>query len=281
MRPRRRTRPIRDQFKSTVLAVQYGMGADALAQRIGQPPIRARELLRLHRETYRVFWRWSDAAVDYAMLTGSLHTVFGWRVQVPPESNPRSLCNFPMQANGAEMLRLACCLATERGIEVCAPVHDAVLICAPLERLDADVARMQDAMREASRIVLDGFELGTDAKIVRYPDRYMDERGAVMWDRVMKLIHEQQQKSGGLTPVCVSKCGCCRTEMRIRQVSSMSPNISTNVRWDPSRLRLDQDGVARSQGGARHGRGPSPIRGKFIAGPIDVSWVCSSQPSWC
>ena len=38
------------------------MGADALAQRIGQPPIRARELLRLHRETYRVFWRWSDAA---------------------------------------------------------------------------------------------------------------------------------------------------------------------------------------------------------------------------
>jgi hypothetical protein len=53
---------VRDQFKSTVLAVQYGMGADALAQRIGQPPIRARELLRLHRETYRVFWRWSDAA---------------------------------------------------------------------------------------------------------------------------------------------------------------------------------------------------------------------------
>ena len=46
------------------------MGDEALAQRIGQPPIRARELLRLHRETYRVFWRWSDAAVDYAMLNG-------------------------------------------------------------------------------------------------------------------------------------------------------------------------------------------------------------------
>ena len=186
---------IRDQFKSTVLAVQYGMGADALGQRIGQPPIRARELLRLHRETYRVFWRWSEAAVDYAMLSSRLHTVFGWRVQVPPISNPRSLSNFPMQANGAEMLRLACCLATERGIEVCAPVHDAVLISAPLDRLDADVARMQDAMREASRIVLDGFELGTDAKINRYPDRYMDDRGATMWERVMELINEQQQKT--------------------------------------------------------------------------------------
>jgi DNA polymerase I len=184
---------IRDQFKSTVLAVQYGMGADALAQRLGQPPIRARELLRLHRETYRVFWAWSERAVDYAMLTSSLHTVFGWCLQVPPDANTRSLDNFPMQANGAEMLRLACCLGTEQGIEVCAPVHDAVLICAPLDRLEVDVVRMQDAMRQASRVVLDGFELGTDAEIVGYPERYADPRGAVMWERVMKLIHEQQR----------------------------------------------------------------------------------------
>jgi hypothetical protein len=188
-------RAVRDQFKLTVLAVQYGMGADSLAQRIGQPPIRARELLRLHRETYRVFWRWSDAAVDHAMLTGGLHTVFGWRVQVPAIANERSLRNFPMQANGAEMLRLACCLGTEQGIEVCAPVHDAVLICAPLERLDADIRRMQDIMREASRIVLNGFELGTDATVVRHPDRYMDERGTVMWTRVMELVKRAEAET--------------------------------------------------------------------------------------
>jgi DNA polymerase I len=97
-----------------------------------------------------------------------------------------------MQANGAEMLRLACCLATERGIEVCAPIHDAVLICAPLDRLDADVTRMQDAMGEASRVVLDGFELGTDATVVRYPDRYMDERGTPMWQRVMALLDQAE-----------------------------------------------------------------------------------------
>jgi hypothetical protein len=183
---------VRDQFKSTVLAVQYGMGPEALAQRIGQPLIRARVLLRLHQETYRVFWQWSDSAVDHAMLTGRLRTVFGWQVQVPAISNVRSLRNFPMQANGAEMLRLACCLGTEWGIEICAPVHDAVLICAPLDRLEADVARMQSAMREASRVVLNGFELGTDAQIIRFPDRYMDERGTVMWDRVMSLINQQE-----------------------------------------------------------------------------------------
>src|SRR4029450_12426214 len=141
---------------------------------IGQPLVFARDLLRAHRETYRTFWRWSDAAVDTAMSALSLHTVFGWRAGVGENTNPRFLRNFPMQANGAEMLRLACCLATERDIEVCAPVHDAALIAAPLSRLDEDVAAMRDAMREASSIVLAGFELGTDVKTVRYPDRYAD-----------------------------------------------------------------------------------------------------------
>jgi hypothetical protein len=93
-----------------------------------------------------------------------------------------------MQANGAEMLRLACCLATERHIEVCAPVHDAVLICVPLDRLDDDIAGMRAAMAEASRAVLGGFELGTDAAVVRYPDRYADKRGTEMWAVVTSLI---------------------------------------------------------------------------------------------
>jgi DNA polymerase I len=127
------------------------------------------------------------------MLTGSLHTVFGWHVRVGENPNPRSLRNFPMQANGAEMLRIACCLAAERGIEVCSPVHDAVLICAPLDRLDDDVARMRAVMAEASRIVLDGFEIRTEAKCVCFPDRFMDKRGIIMWDRVMGLVSKRQQ----------------------------------------------------------------------------------------
>jgi DNA polymerase I len=188
---KRTHKAVRDQFKSTVLAVQYGMGAETLAQRIGQPPIRARQLLRLHRETYRVFWAWSDRVVDYAMLTGSVHTVFGWRLRISANTNDRSLRNFPMQANGAEMLRLACCLATENGIEVCAPIHDAILIYAPSDLLEEQVMQTQRIMAEASRIVLNGFELGSDVKLVHHPDRYMDERGVVMWDRVTKLIERQ------------------------------------------------------------------------------------------
>jgi DNA polymerase I len=185
----------RELFKQCMLAVQYGMEARSLALRIAQPPIVARELLRAHRETYRRFWEWSDAALDQAMLLGVLHTVFGWPVHVGERSNPRSLRNFPMQANGAEMLRIACCLATERGIEVCAPVHDAVLICAPFDRLEADIAAMRGAMAEASRFVLAGFELATEVKVVRWPDSYMDPRGRQMWDRVCSLVAQAEPQA--------------------------------------------------------------------------------------
>jgi hypothetical protein len=104
---------------------------------------------------------------------------------------PRALLRGRYMAAAA--LRLACCFATERGVEVCAPVHDAVLICAPLGRLDADMTTTRMAMAQASRVVLGGLELASDVKIVRWPDRYMDPRGAVMWSKVMKLLDRAER----------------------------------------------------------------------------------------
>jgi len=106
-----------------------------------------------------------------------------------------------MQANGAERLRLACCLATERGIEVCAPIHDALLVHAPLDRLDDTVRATQQAMADASRLVLSGFELRTDVKVVRHPDRYMDKRGAKMWQTVCALLAELEAGGSTWAPV--------------------------------------------------------------------------------
>ena len=124
------------------------------------------------------------------MLLNRLHTVFVWTVRVGPDANPRSLRNFPCQANGAEMMRLACCLATERGVNVVAPVHDALMIEGPADVIEDIVARTQEAMAEASAVVLDGFRLRSDASIVRWPDRYMDGRGREFWERVAALLSD-------------------------------------------------------------------------------------------
>lgn len=180
----------RERFKACVLAVQYGMSAGSLARRIGQSKAHAQELLRLHRSTYRVFWRWVEGAVDHAMLNNHLHTVYGWAIHLMSGKwpNPRFLQNFLMQANGAEMLRLACCYGSEARIKICAPVHDAVLIESSTENLEADIAKMEELMAKASEAVLDGFRLRTDVEIFQHPNRYMDERGVEMWNKVMNLI---------------------------------------------------------------------------------------------
>jgi hypothetical protein len=218
--------PIREQFKACVLAVQYGMGAESLAVRISQSPFQARELLRMHRETYQRFWRWSDAVVDHAMGRGRLWTVFGWNIQVEGNANPRSLRNFPMQANGAEMLRLACCLATERGFRVCAPVHDAILIEAPLDRLEAHVRAVQQAMEEASALVLGGFKLRSDVKLVRYPERYEDPRGKKMWDTVWSILAEDGKTQPPVDTLPVHLCTDTHPPADTRPSYSLSSSVS-------------------------------------------------------
>lgn len=144
-------------------------------------------MLRMHKDPFKTFRRWSDSVQDEALLGGRLRTVFGWAVDAGDKPNPRSLRKFPMQGNGAEMMRLACCLTTERGVNLCCPVHDALLIEAPAADIDAAVVAPQKAMSEASEIVLAGFPLRTDVKVVKHPDRYSDKRGEAMWRAVCEL----------------------------------------------------------------------------------------------
>jgi hypothetical protein len=95
--------------------------------------------------------------------------------------------NFPMQANGAEMMRIAAIAASEAGINVCAPIHDAFLIEAPLSQLDDRVAEMRELMSRAGQAVTGGLDIRTDAEVIRFPNRYMDERGKAMWEKVIGL----------------------------------------------------------------------------------------------
>lgn len=184
-----------------MLATQYGMGEHGLATKLNKSLAYARNLLRQHRETFPVFWKWSQQQVDSAMLTGKMQTVFGWTLNTLGSDNPRSLANFPMQANGAEMMRLACCLATEAGVSVCCPVHDALMIEADEENIHKAIETTQRSMREAARIVLDGFVLESDVKLVSYPHRYADEsRGRLMWDKVIRLATGLESASGTACP---------------------------------------------------------------------------------
>jgi DNA polymerase I len=182
-------RAVRDLCKACVLGTNYGMGAKTLAFRTNTSIVEAEALLRTLARTYPVFSEWQSNSVDVALLRGYMSTVFGWKLHITSNTRPTALRNFPMQAHGAEMLRIACCLATERGVSVCAPVHDALLIEAPGDLIDDAVFAARGAMAEAAAAVLGpAVWIDTDVDIVSYPDRYSDPRGAVMWERVMELL---------------------------------------------------------------------------------------------
>lgn len=68
-------------------------------------------------------------------------------------------------------------------------MHDAFLITAPLDRLDEDVAKMRKVMSKAGRAVTGGLDIRTDAEVVRFPGRYVDERGKPMWEKVVGLLN--------------------------------------------------------------------------------------------
>jgi DNA polymerase-1 len=181
---------IRNRCKAVVLGTNYGMSAYGVAQAAKIHELEAKALLQKHRETYRKFWAWAENNKDRGLLGLKLETCFGWPIQVTAgDAKPNTFLNWPMQAHGAEMMRIACILAVERGIKLCAPIHDALLIEAPSDQIDAEVVRLKECMAEASEAVLgDGKVCRVDADIVRYPDRYMDEHGQEMWDQIMGLL---------------------------------------------------------------------------------------------
>jgi len=185
---------IRNRCKSVVLGTNYGMSAYGVAQAAKIHELEAKALLQKHRETYRKFWAWAENNKDRGLLGLKLETCFGWPIQVTAgDVKANTFLNWPMQAHGAEMMRVASILAVERGIKLCAPIHDALLIEAPSDQIDSEVVRLKECMSEASEAVLgEGKVCRVDADIVRHPDRYMDEHGQQMWDQIMGLMDKTQ-----------------------------------------------------------------------------------------
>jgi DNA polymerase I-like protein with 3'-5' exonuclease and polymerase domains len=177
---------VREVFKTVKLAVGYGQSAHSLGVVLNMPTIEAQQLLNLHRRLYPRFWAWSASVSATARLRRKLITRTSWPLHVSFLSdNERSIRNFPVQATGGDMLRFACILGHERGVRICATVHDAVAIVAPVAEIEHAVERMQGAMRDASTLLLDGFELDTDAEVIRYPDRFP---ATETWFEILKMV---------------------------------------------------------------------------------------------
>ena len=117
-------------------------------------------------------------------------------MRCPSGISPRTVRNFPIQSTGAEILHVACIMAENRGLEVVAPVHDALMIEADARQAEEAAAALDQVMRDASATVLRGYELPSDKQIVEHGKSFFDKRGAEMWETISRLVAKLEKKYG-------------------------------------------------------------------------------------
>jgi DNA polymerase I len=187
----------RNICKTLLFGVNYGMSKYGFAKRAGIPLLQAEMIIEQHRRIFRRYWEWVDEVLERAFLQRSIETCFGWRYHIGGRRsrrygdggvNPRTIQDFPAQATGAEIMRLAVMWGVEAGLGIGGIVHDAIVLTSPIERIEADVAECRRLMEMAGKHVLDGFRLFSEVKVYPHPQRMFEGRGRRTWDIVQRTF---------------------------------------------------------------------------------------------
>ncbi|MCH7226867.1 DNA polymerase [Haloferula sp. A504] len=191
----------RAAYKVVSLAVLMGMGVGSIGRQTGMGFFGGRELLRKHKETFPVFWSWSDAVASTGAAARDIETAFGliYNPEDPAQFRPRTARNFLLQSTGSDMLRVAVLLLEDAGINVVATIHDAVVVeCQTCESPEVEEI-VVSLMEEASRITLwDRLTVRVDRpKVdpdrgevtqVDHPYHFQDKKGIITWRKMASLL---------------------------------------------------------------------------------------------
>jgi DNA polymerase-1 len=179
----------RDQFKRATLGIGYGMGVDTLGYYVGVDYGRADELMEVHQRVFKRYWQWQEDCVmeHWRQVVPMTVPYDGW--QFSTAGAKKGTCyNFFMQGGGATMLRAAIRQVHSAGITIHAPVHDALLIGAPVRDLNDAVATAMRLMSDAGERCLEGvLRPRVDKKLI-VNERYHDKRGAKMWRSICDVL---------------------------------------------------------------------------------------------
>jgi hypothetical protein len=179
----------REIAKTVSLASMYGQKVPSMSRKLGISINRTEDLLRANRERFPDVWRWFNHEVMLSYARGYAVTRLGWRLATGPHVKATTIRNFPVQGTGADVMRCAHHLLFESGINVAAVVHDSFLCACAETDLESTKAQVLALMAKAGKCVLgDDSVLRADARVLRYPERLIEPRGAALWDRVLKIV---------------------------------------------------------------------------------------------
>jgi hypothetical protein len=185
-------------YKTVAIATQYGISGVTLSDRLQLgSPMEAEMMIADHYNAYPVYWAWSEEGIAQAYRDGFIESPLGWRLWTGQKTKRNSLLNFPAQSAGADVLRMACILAVDRGLGpyLCYPHHDAIYAHCPIEIAQDVGDALAECFRQAGKIVCgDALELRCDQpEITVYPNRYKPENGGDVWAMVQEFLAKRSE----------------------------------------------------------------------------------------
>jgi hypothetical protein len=152
----RETHPVeRNRFKSLLLGLLYRMSAEGLTARLKVSRPEGRVFHQRLRRTFATCFAWSEGIVTTTRAGHPLVTPLGWTLHPRYHADSsRTRVNFLVQSTASDVLRAACLLAEERGLELIMTVHDSLILQGPEAMIEETSQALSDVMREAATIVL-------------------------------------------------------------------------------------------------------------------------------
>ena len=178
----------RASYKVAALAIQYGIGAETLGQKLGISTPAARRVIAAHQGAYPVYWRWRQAVIDEVKCGGVISTRYGWKRKVKVNDSANSIANFPVQSAGAEILWILVIALEEAGHRVVATVHDGLLIEMDVKGWREELAQIRLMAEKSAMAVTGGLRIPTDVELILPGENYVDGRGAEFWEIVESVI---------------------------------------------------------------------------------------------
>jgi hypothetical protein len=178
--------------KVLTLAMLYGAGPGVLMAKTGMGRVEAVGLLRRQRESFSVFFAWSNNFAYRGLSAAPLYSPLGWRFwpRYWKDGTPERTCrNYPVQSCGADIMRVAAILALEAGIAINAIVHDAFLIEAAAAKIAEVAETMRAIMMRATETVI-GKVIPVECTITRHGERLYDEDGEPSFNLLMGMLEE-------------------------------------------------------------------------------------------
>ena len=145
----------RDLFKATYLGISYLMGPKSLSEKLTDDTGKkfsqadAQKLIDKFYSAYPSYKEYLDKVYKDYQKYGYLKLFDGW-IMFGDNDNFRSVSNMPIQGMGSCILRKAIKYTQDSGLDLVAPLHDALYI-------ECDIADVKEATDTLAKCMTDGF----------------------------------------------------------------------------------------------------------------------------